>query len=69
MMLVGVFLCWIEWAGLHRERSMWLGANEISRMEVEGEIAKAWRSWDRIGIVFYLDRGLSLEDSSLFLDM
>lgn len=49
MMLVGVFLCWIEWAGLNRERSMWLSANEISRMEVEGEIAKAWRSWNRVG--------------------
>lgn len=51
MMLVGVYLCWIEWAGLNRERSMWLGANEISRMEVEGEIAKAWRSWNRVGTV------------------
>lgn len=58
MMLAGVFLCWIEWAGLHRERSMWLGANEISRMEVEGEIAKAWRGRDRVGIVSCLDRGL-----------
>lgn len=63
MMLVGVFLCWIEWAGLHRERSMWLGANEISRMEVEGEIAKAWRSWDSV----LLRQRLSLEDSLCFL--
>lgn len=67
MVLVGVFLCWIEWAELNRERSMWLGANEISRMEVEGEIAKAWRSWDRVGIVFCFDRGLSLRLLKLIL--
>lgn len=67
MMLVGVFLCWIEWVGLNRERSMWLGANETSRMEVEGEIAKAWRSWNRVGIVFCFDRGLSLRLLKLLL--
>lgn len=67
MMLVGVFLCWIEWARLNRERTMWLGANEDSRMEVEGEIAKAWKSWDRIGIVFCFDRGLSMRLLKLLL--
>lgn len=54
-MMVGVFLCWIEWAGLNRERSMWMSANELSRMEVEGQIAKAWRSWDSV----CFDRGFS----------
>lgn len=34
MMLVGVFLCWIEWAGLNQVSSMWMGENEISRIEV-----------------------------------
>lgn len=67
MMLMGVILCWIKWAGLNRERAMWLGANEDSRMEVEGEIAKAWRSWDRVGIVFCFDRGLSLRLLKLLL--